>query len=425
MKTQSLRMLSARLLVSAVCGCLWLPALAGDPPPVAGTTVKVVASDPIALEGSSTGAFTVVREGDFTADLAVDLEIGGTATNGVDYALITNHISIPAGFAALDLVVQPLSLPLTPTDKTVRLTVLTNASYTVGLKKSAVVTIVENRFNDQPPSVQITSPTNGTVVTTSKIDITAEATDQDDSIQSVSFFDGDHLLGSVTTAPYVYTWTGVGAGKHSLFAKATDAAGLSAFSKAVSISVADVPPTVLLTNPTNGSVFGSGPITLAVTATDPNDSVVKVSFWANDRLLGDTTIAPFALTVSNMPPGRYVLFARAFDGFGAHAVSQTVSIRVTNAPPVVKLTSPTNSTVLVAPATFTLTADASDPDGSVKQVSFYANDHLLGRVTAAPYTYIWDKVPVGRYVITAVATDNQGTSSVPDYVKVQVNKSGP
>lgn len=419
MNASSPVILSARLVATLVAGWLWLPTLAQTvPPPPA---VKIVAADPVALEGSSSGAFTIVREGDLTAALGVDLEIGGTASNGVDYATIASHLAIPAGFAALDVVVQPLPVALTPADKTVRLTLMTNASYVLNSKRSAVVTIVENRFNDLPPVVTITSPTNATVVTTTQLTITAEAADQDGTIIEVSFFDGDHFLGSVSKSPYTFSWTGVTAGKHVLFAKATDAVGLSAFSKAVNISVQDVAPIVAILNPTNNSVFGGGPITINASATDRNDAVVKVSFYANDRFLGSATSAPYSVTWSNAPAGRYSLFARAVDGFGQHAVSAPVSIRVTNTLPVIKLTSPTNNAGAVAPASFTLTAEASDPDGSIQQVSFYVNEHLLTRVTAAPYTFIWGTVPAGRYVIRAVATDNQGGTAYSEPVKVQVS----
>lgn len=425
MNNQLVRRLAARLLASAVCGWLSLPAWAGNTNTPPGPTVRIIASDPFALEGSSSGAFTFVRTGDTSADLGVDLSVGGTAVNGVDYAMITNHFTIPAGFAALDVVVQPLAVPLSPDDKTVQLTLVASTNYTVAAKKSAVVTIVENRFNALPPTVQITSPTNGAVITAKTLDITAVAADQDDSIQSVSFFDGDHLLGNVTNAPYTLTWTNLHVGPHALFARATDAAGLSAFSKAVNISVSDGGPTVQLTSPTNGAVFGGGPITLTATATAAGGSVATVGFWANGRPVGTASNAPYSVTWTNVPPGGYVLVARAVDGQGFHADSAPVAIRVTNAPPVVTLTSPTNGTVAVAPAVFTLTATASDPDGSVRLVSFYANDRLLGRSASAPYTYAWSKVPAGKYTVTAVATDNQGGVTVSSPVKVQVNKAGP
>src|SRR5262249_50254584 len=81
-------------------------------PPV----VRLYAPDPIAVEGTNyigwfnpwkpfpgysvgtnTATFLVWRDGTTNADLTVHYSISGTATNGVDYALIPNSITIPAG----------------------------------------------------------------------------------------------------------------------------------------------------------------------------------------------------------------------------------------------------------------------------------------------------------------------------------------
>jgi hypothetical protein len=42
-----------------------------------------------------------------------------------------------------------------------------------------------------------------------------------------------------------------------------------------------------------------------------------------------------------------------------------------------------------------LLADASDLDGSVARVEFYANGQLLGTDASAPYEFSWHSVPEG------------------------------
>ena len=77
---------------------------AADPtPPV----VSVNASDPTAFRGLSTGAFLIHRN-DTNGDLNVNLKIGGTANNGVDYTTLPTSVKIPAGFFSVGLVVSPL-----------------------------------------------------------------------------------------------------------------------------------------------------------------------------------------------------------------------------------------------------------------------------------------------------------------------------
>src|SRR5436190_2351919 len=54
-------------------------------------------------------------------------------------------------------------------------------------------------------------------------------------------------------------------------------------------------------------------------------------------------------------------------------VMDLIATRPANSPPVVQLTSPTNNASFLAPPSITLSASASDPDGSVTNVDFYVD----------------------------------------------------
>lgn len=89
-----------------------------------------------------------------------------------------------------------------------------------------------------PPVVAITNPANGaSFAAGSVIPITASATDADGSVARVEFYDGSVLLGTDTTSPYEFQWTGASAGSHQLTAKAFDNLTASAISAPVSITV--------------------------------------------------------------------------------------------------------------------------------------------------------------------------------------------
>jgi hypothetical protein len=90
-----------------------------------------------------------------------------------------------------------------------------------------------------------------------------------------------------------------------------------------------------------------------------------------------------------------------------------------NMPPAVVLSSPANGTTYTAPVTVTLTASATDPDGTIAAVEFYVNGTLFGRDTAAPYTMTGSPA-AGSYSITAVATDTKGASATSSTVTVTV-----
>src|SRR5215472_5715741 len=100
------------------------------------------------------------------------------------------------------------------------------------------ITEVEAWTPSQPPSVSITSPSNGANFSApANITITASASDSDGTISKVEFFQGGTKLGESTASPYSYQWSGVGPGNYSLTARATDNSGAATTSSAVNISV--------------------------------------------------------------------------------------------------------------------------------------------------------------------------------------------
>jgi hypothetical protein len=91
---------------------------------------------------------------------------------------------------------------------------------------------------NQPPAVTLTTPANGATFTTpATIDLAAAASDPDGTISKVEFYNGATLLGTATSAPYGYTWTGVAAGTYTLTARAYDNLGGMTSSTAATVSV--------------------------------------------------------------------------------------------------------------------------------------------------------------------------------------------
>ena len=89
--------------------------------------------------------------------------------------------------------------------------------------------------------------------------------------------------------------------------------------------------------------------------------------------------------------------------------------------PTVTLTSPTNNGIVKTPANITVSASASDADGSISKVVLYNGTTVLATLTSAPYNYNWNNVAIGSYAITAVAYDNMGAVSVSSKNNVQVD----
>ena len=97
------------------------------------------------------------------------------------------------------------------------------------------------------------------------------------------------------------------------------------------------------------------------------------------------------------------------------------AVEVINRPPVVALTSPADGArFTVAPASVTLTATASDPDGSVARVEFLRDGAVIGTVTVPPYTLPVSGLAEGQYTLAARAVDNQGAATTSAPVRIEV-----
>jgi cellulose 1,4-beta-cellobiosidase len=103
----------------------------------------------------------------------------------------------------------------------------------------------------------------------------------------------------------------------------------------------------------------------------------------------------------------------------------TIAKNVPNLPPSVTITSPAEGATFDANANITITADASDSDGTISQVDFYAGNTVIGSRTVAPYTITWNDVPAGNYALTAAATDNLGATSTSAVVNITVTPAPP
>jgi hypothetical protein len=295
--------------------------------------VVVVAPDPVALEGTSSGAFTLIRYGPTDADLAIDVRLSGSASNGVDYATIDDVITIPKGSQATDIKVDPIADTANLGNKTVVLTLKTNANYRIGSHHSAEVKIIDDVFDIPPPTVTLTAPTDNSAFTNPpSITLSADTGNSVAAIRSVSFYANDHFLGRSTSSPFSLIWSNPPSGHFGLFARAEDQFGRSALSAPVHILVVDIDPVVTLTSPTNGANFMVHQnISLAadVSDPDPTQTIDSVSFFANGHLLGKVSSTPYSLIWSNAPSGFFTLRAVARTTIGDKGYSQPVIINVT------------------------------------------------------------------------------------------------
>lgn len=172
------------------------------------------------------------------------------------------------------------------------------------------------------------------------------------------------------------------------------------------------PPTVSMTSPADGAVFTApASMTLRANAADSDGTVTKVEFFQGTTLLCTDTSSPYTCNWLNVTANTYALTAKATDNGTATTTSAAVNITVNpNSPPTVNLTAPVNGASFTVPADITLSATASDVDGTVSRVEFYKGTTLLGSDSSSPYSYSWH-APAGTHAITAKAIDNGNAST--------------
>jgi Bacterial Ig domain/Viral BACON domain len=92
-----------------------------------------------------------------------------------------------------------------------------------------------------------------------------------------------------------------------------------------------------------------------------------------------------------------------------------------NVAPAVRISQPTDGdSVRLGPPT-RITAEASDPDDQIAQVTFYANGTLIRTLTSAPYVLRWKIPAAGTYTLTAVAQDTRGARTTSAPVSINAN----
>ena len=91
----------------------------------------------------------------------------------------------------------------------------------------------------------------------------------------------------------------------------------------------------------------------------------------------------------------------SIDSFGMNA----------NIIPQVSLIAPLDDTTVDLSTTVTISATASDADGSITKVEFYRGTTLIGTDTTAPYSINWTPANATTFVITARAYDNNGVTN--------------
>ncbi|MCW8877199.1 MAG: glycosyl hydrolase family 18 protein [Kangiellaceae bacterium] len=90
--------------------------------------------------------------------------------------------------------------------------------------------------------------------------------------------------------------------------------------------------------------------------------------------------------------------------------------------PSIRISSPASGDTFAPGSNITINVAASDADGQVTKVDFYANNSLIGTSNSAPFSFTWNSVAAGDYQLNATATDNANNSKESPAVSISVNE---
>ena len=186
--------------------------------------------------------------------------------------------------------------------------------------------------------------------------------------------------------------------------------------------VADAGENILVVLPDNMTTLdGSNSV-------DPGGADLSYSWtqiYGPSNLLFSDTQVPQP-TVSPLEEGVYLVKLTVDNGsYADDDEVYIISSTDANVAPTVSILTPVENAAYTEGEAILITAVASDIIGTVEQVEFFADNERIGTVFEAPYTIDWAPAAIGEYSLTAIATDNDGSSTTSQAVNITITPAPP
>ena len=197
-----------------------------------------------------------------------------------------------------------------------------------------VSTIVTIYVDTVAPSIEITSPLNGSYHNSSVL-VSWNASDADSGIASVEVSsDGGNWTEAVGSSAMI---SGLTDGNWTLYVRATDAVG-NVNSTSVNVTVDAYLPSIIVLTPENGSYNGTGNVTVTWTG---NDTGTGLSHYAFSEDGTSWTTTNGTERTFSLEDGVYTILVRAYDLVG-NFNETSVTFTIDTTAPTLVISSPTN-----------------------------------------------------------------------------------
>ena len=181
---------------------------------------------------------------------------------------------------------------------------------------------------------------------------------------------------------------------------------------------------VKITKPLDHSVvIANDTVSVQIDVFNLESGIDKFDLFINDARVAELTNGQEIYDWIPSDKGQYNIYAIATDSLGNEYNSQTVNLTVLpSEKPEVKITSPLSGTNFDYNSTIEITAEATDPDGTITKVEFFSDTTKLGEDTESPFSFMWENVTEGAYSILVKATDNTNQTVVSSPVTITVDE---
>lgn len=253
-----------------------------------------------------------------------------------------------------------------------------------------------------PPAVNITSPTNNSVLNSTEIIVSFQASDSITGISSIEYrLDGFFYL-PVSSGDTTIVLTSLSMGTHLLDLRATDGAG-NTQTASCTFQIDPIPPSLEIISPSEGSIINSSDYEVRINATD-NNCISWMEYKVDNGEWTDTENQLFTLHSSD---GEHTLSVKVYDE-GGNSVEALVHYTVDSTGPVIYITSPANGTVIVG-FSVTVSWNASDNGTGLDSVLLIIDDSKT--FVSDNSTFQITSLSEGVHHISLEATDRAGHTS--------------
>ena len=284
-------------------------------------------------------------------------------------------------------------------------TVVIRAIDNAGNSVTAMVTFVVDTV---PPSLSITSPDDGSVLSTTWVEISWSATDATTTVTGYEYrinSGGVWSEWSGITLDLMHNFTGLADGQHIIEVRAYDLLGNMAEAR-LDVTIDTLGPQVDFTSPVGGSCINTGEVTISWTGDDATTAVAGYQYRING---GDWKPIGLAESITlELPDGEYTIEVMAYDIVDNEGITSLYFI-MDSTDPTVTIVEPNDGAYLDS-GDVHVEWTGDDATSGIKSYQYRINGGAWSENTTAT-SHIFTGLADGVYVIEVRSWDRSNNSA--------------